>query len=121
MGPFIPALLERVLPILSSIKASANLLENTAVTIGRLALASPQQVSARLDGFVQIWSQTMTEVPKGPEQDSALRGMCLAISASPGGLQDNGRWLQEALSACTEPSRELREVSDCITPRTGPR
>ena len=103
-----------MLPILTSIKASANLLENTAITIGRLALASPQSIALRLDEVLRLWSQTMLHVTKGAEQDSALQGMCAAASLNPGSLQANGQYLAEALALCQDPSPELVELSRLV-------
>ena len=103
MKPFASDLLERLVPILSSNKASASLLENTIETIGHLALVSPQQVSDRL--------QTAIHTSTGQGQDAALRGMCLAIKSNPAALGNDGRWLLQALSGCSNPSKQLIEVS----------
>lgn len=109
--PFVPSMLDRMIPIMQSMKVSAHLLENTAVTIGRLALASPESVASRLDDLLPIWGQAMMHANAGSEQDSALRGMCIAVSKNPSVIAQHGRWLLEALKVCTDPSSELRELS----------
>lgn len=118
MDPFVETLLQRLLPILSSIKASPNLLENTAITMGRLALASPQKVAPHLGDIIRIWSQTMMHVSSGAEQDSALRGMCEAAKCNPVGVREGGQVLLEALARSTNPSDELRAVSSSVSRAT---
>jgi transportin-1 len=111
MQPVVNPLLERMLPILSSVKASPNLLENTAVSMGRLALAAPQEVAPNLGNIIRIWSQAMMHVSAGPEQDSALRGMCEAAKYNPAAIREGGEFLLQALAKSTHPSEELRAVS----------
>lgn len=111
MEPFVETLLQRLLPVLSSVKASPNLLENTAITIGRLALASPQKVAPHLGEIIRIWSQTMVHVSSGPEQDTALRGICEAAKYNPPALQEAGPFLLQALGRAQDPSDELRTLS----------
>lgn len=114
--PFVPSLLDKMLPIMPSVKASASLLENTAVTIGRLALAAPGAVAPRLGDILKLWSQTMMHVSQGEEQDSALRGICTALASNPGILQTEGKWFKEALGTCRNPSDALRQASAPVSP-----
>lgn len=111
MEPFVETLLQRLLPILSSVKASPNLLENTAVTMGRLALAAPRKVAPHLGEIIRIWSQTMAHVSSGPEQDAALRGMCEAAKYNPAAITEGGTFLLQALAKSENPSNELRTLS----------
>lgn len=111
MEPFVETLLQRLLPILSSVKASPNLLENTAITIGRLALASPQKVAPHLGEIIRIWSQTMVHVSAGSEQDAALRGICEAARYNPSAVKEGGPFLLQALGRSENPSDELRTLS----------
>lgn len=111
MEPFVETLLQRLLPILSSVKASPNLLENTAVTIGRLALAAPQTVAPHLGEIIRLWSQTMVHVSAGPEQDAALRGICEAAKYNPSAITEGGPFLLQALGRSENPSDELRTLS----------
>lgn len=114
IAPFVPAMVERLVPVLTSVKASGNLLENAAITIGRLALAAPEAIGQRLPDLLAIWSQTMIHASQGDEQDSALRGMCAAVQANPQAVQGNGHWVLQALSHCKEPSDELRRASEPV-------
>ena len=111
MEPFVETLLQRLLPILSSPKASPNLLENTAVTIGRLALAAPQTVAPHLGEIIRLWSQTMAHVSSGPEQDAALRGICEAAKYNPSAISEGGPFLLQALGRSENPSDDLRTLS----------
>lgn len=114
--PFVKTLLERMAPILSSLKASPNLLENTAITMGRLALAAPEQVAPHLGEIIRTWCQTMVHVSVGAEQDSALRGICKAASYNPAAIQQGGDFLMQALARSENPSEELRQLSSPVSP-----
>ena len=90
-------------------------MENTAITMGRLALASPQKVAPHIGDIVRIWSQAMMHVSAGAEQDSALRGMCEAAKYNPNGVLEGGEFLLRALAASQNPSDELRAVSSPVS------
>jgi hypothetical protein len=55
MEPYVTPLMERLVPVLLSTKSARSLTENSAVTIGRLALVCPAAVAPHLDVFVSAW------------------------------------------------------------------
>lgn len=107
MTEYIEALLSRLVPILRSTRVARSLTENSAVTIGRLALACPQLIAPHLDQFIKQWCQALAEIKDNDEKDSAFRGMCLAIEINPHGLTDGfGFWLN-AVGRWSRPSSDL--------------
>mgnify|MGYP002477564668 CR=1 FL=1 len=86
MEPFVNPLMERLVPILISSKAARSLTENSAVTIGRLAIVCPQLVAPHLQVFVQAWCQALADIKDNEEKDSAFRGICAAIQVNPNGI-----------------------------------
>lgn len=108
---YVPAILERILPVLGNIKASHNYTENAAICIGRLALASPQAIARHLGDIVPSWAQTVIHATQGYELDTALQGMCEAAKLNPQAARDNGKWLLEALKAQDRPSSSLQAAS----------
>ncbi len=79
-------LMERLVPILLSAKAARSLTENSAVTIGRLAIVCPQLVAPHLEVFVSAWCQALADIKDNDEKESAFRGICAAIQVNPGGI-----------------------------------
>lgn len=55
MEQYVTPLMERLVPVLLSAKAARSLTENSAVTIGRLALVCPSAVAPHLQVFVSAW------------------------------------------------------------------
>ncbi|KAH9809912.1 armadillo-type protein [Melampsora americana] len=107
MREYIEPLLTRLVPVLTSARVARSLTENSAVTIGRLALACPQLVAPHLDKFIRQWCQTLAEIKDNDEKDSAFRGMCLAIELNPNGLTESfGFWLN-AVGRWSRPSADL--------------
>lgn len=55
MEQWVQPLMERIVPVLLSAKAARSLTENSAVTIGRLAIVCPATVAPHLAVFVSSW------------------------------------------------------------------
>jgi hypothetical protein len=61
------------------------LLENVAITIGRLGLICPTMVAPHLENFVHPWLVSLTPVRDNDEKASAFSGLCEIIKANPQG------------------------------------
>ena len=85
--PFIPPLIQRLVPILLNSKSPKSLSENAAVTIGRIGLVAPAMVAPDLATFAQAWCTALWEIKDNDEKDSAFRGFCMMISANPAGIE----------------------------------
>lgn len=82
-------LIERLIPILiNNAKSPRSLVENAAVTIGRIALAAPNVVAPHLDIFAAQWCQALWEIKDNAEKDSAFKGFCSLIEVNPNGIQN---------------------------------
>lgn len=55
MKPWVQPLMEKIVPVLLNPKAARSLTENSAVTIGRLAIVCPEVVAPHLQVFVSAW------------------------------------------------------------------
>lgn len=95
---YIPALVERLIPILLNssqqgasgkvVRSPKSLIENAAVTLGRLALVQPAMVAPHLEVFAMSWCQALWEIKDNSEKDSAFRGFCAMIEINPQGIQN---------------------------------
>jgi len=73
----------------------SSLLENAAITIGRLGLVCPQQVSARLSEYCRAWFVLLAALRDNPEKEHAYHGMCSVVEANPAAvLPDMGGLLR---------------------------
>jgi len=87
LEPFVPSLIQHLVPILLNAKSPKSLSENAAVTIGRLGLVCPARIAPDLGTFAQAWCCALWEIKDNEEKDSAFRGFCMMISANPQGLE----------------------------------
>lgn len=55
MRPYIPVVLNQLIEIINRPNTPKTLLENTAITIGRLGLVCPQDVAPLLQRFIRQW------------------------------------------------------------------
>ena len=55
MSEYVGMLLEPLIEIINRPNTPKTLLENTAITIGRLGLVCPAQVSPYLQSFIRVW------------------------------------------------------------------
>ena len=52
---YVPLILEQLIEIINRPNTPKTVLENTAITIGRLGLVCPTQVAPYLNSFIQVW------------------------------------------------------------------
>ncbi|KAK4705916.1 transportin-1, partial [Phenoliferia sp. Uapishka_3] len=107
MEPWVQPLMERIVPVLLSTKAARSLTENSAVTIGRLAIVCPGVVAPHLQVFVSAWCTALTDIKDNEEKDSAFRGICAAIQINPNGISSSFGYFLNAIARWQRPSDQL--------------
>jgi HEAT repeat protein len=70
-------------------QSTSTVLENAAITIGRIGIRSPEFFGPHLPEFALSWSQHMMYLEENEEKETAFHGMCTIILSHPTGL-DNG-------------------------------
>ena len=68
MRPYIDTLLDYLIPIINKQELLPSLLENTAITIGRLGLVCPQQCAVRLEQYVGPWCVHLARIKEVRKQ-----------------------------------------------------
>ena len=86
------------------------LLENTAITIGRLGLVCPVEVAPFLPQFLPMWCQTLRTIRDNEEKDSAFRGICAMISVNPQGVLQHFMFFCDAVASWNTPRDDLKET-----------
>ena len=79
------------------------LLENTAITLGRMGLVCPQVVAPSMLQFVRPWCTALRNIRDNDEKDSAFRGMCQMISVNPGGVLPDFIFFCDAVASWVNP------------------
>jgi len=107
---YVSLLLEPLIEIINRPNTPKTLLENTAITIGRMGLVCPQQVSPYLQSFIRVWCSSLRSIRDNDEKDSAFRGICHLISMNPGGVVNDFVFLCDAIASWNNPKPDLKEM-----------
>lgn len=108
--PYIPLVLNQLIDIINRPNTPKTLLENTAITIGRLGYVCPHDVAPMLQQFVRQWCTSLRNIKDNEEKDSAFRGMCQMIQVNPAGVVQQFIFFCDAVASWITPKDDLKEV-----------
>ena len=110
MKPFSQLVLGQLIENINRPGTPKTLLENTAITIGRLGMVCPEQVAPYLPQFICMWCNTLRNIRDNEEKDSAFRGICAMISINPSGVLQHFMFLCDAIASWSHPKDDLRQM-----------
>ncbi|KAF6734998.1 Transportin-1 [Oryzias melastigma] len=110
MQPYVAMVLHQLVEIINRPNTPKTLLENTAITIGRLGYVCPQEVAPMLQQFIRPWCTSLRNIRDNEEKDSAFRGICTMISVNPGGVVQDFIFFCDAVASWVNPKEDLREM-----------
>jgi len=110
MSQYIGPILTPLTAIINRGNTPKTLLENTAITIGRMGLVCPQIVSPSLGQFVRPWCTSLRNIRDNDEKDSAFRGMCHMITVNPAGVVPDFLFFCDAVASWINPQPDLKEM-----------
>ncbi|KAJ8923719.1 hypothetical protein NQ315_010300 [Exocentrus adspersus] len=108
--PYISLVLNQLIDIINRPNTPKTLLENTAITIGRLGYVCPHDVAPMLHQFVRQWCISLRNIRDNEEKDSAFRGMCQMIQVNPAGVVSDFIFFCDAVASWITPKDDLKEV-----------
>ncbi|CAG9759260.1 unnamed protein product [Ceutorhynchus assimilis] len=108
--PFIPLVLNQLIEIINRQDTPKTLLENTAITIGRLGYVCPHDVAPMLQQFVRQWCMSLRNIRDNEEKDSAFRGMCEMIQVNPAGVITDFIFFCDAVASWITPKNDLKDI-----------
>lgn len=84
LKPYIPNLVNLLVPVLNCTDAQQTVLENAAICLGRLGLADgSNDINQRLPEFIYLWCTQMMYVIENQEKETAFLGMVRTLEAGP--------------------------------------
>ncbi|KAF7689320.1 hypothetical protein HF521_012673 [Silurus meridionalis] len=110
MQPYVALVLHHLVEIINRPNTPKTLLENTAITIGRLGYVCPQEVAPMLQQFIRPWCTSLRNIRDNEEKDSAFRGICVMIGVNPGGVVQDFIFFCDAVASWVNPKEDLREM-----------
>ncbi|XP_039258081.1 transportin-1-like [Styela clava] len=114
MKPYISLMLNPLVMIINRGGTPKTLLENTAITIGRLGFVCPEEVAPLLPQFAMPWCQALRNIRDNEEKDSAFRGFCSMISVNPNGILKDYIYFCDAIASWSQPKADLKEIFNNI-------
>eukprot|EP00761_Pharyngomonas_kirbyi_P013600 gb/GECH01013629.1/.p1 GENE.gb/GECH01013629.1/~~gb/GECH01013629.1/.p1 ORF type:complete len:894 (+),score=181.29 gb/GECH01013629.1/:1-2682(+) len=109
MKPFIPPILPRLVELMNSVQLNRNLLENTAITLGRLGWVCPAEVVPQLANFLPNWCLSLRRIRDIAEKEQAFKGLCAMIRLSPQSAIPSFAYVCDAIASWEEPEPALRQ------------
>jgi len=86
-----------------------SLLENTAITIGRLGLVCPDMVAPHLPTFSQNWCLALRGIRNETEKEHAYKGLCVLIRTNPNGVSNTFPFVCDAIASYDDAKLELKQ------------
>ncbi len=117
MNTYLPLVLTQLIENINRPGTPKTLLENTAITIGRLGLVCPDKVAPYLSSFISMWCNTLRNIRDNEEKDSAFRGVCAMITTNPSGVLQNFMYFCDAVASWSNPKEDLKQIFHevCLT------
>ena len=110
MKQYLPLVLLKLIENINLETTPKTLLENTAITIGRLGLVCPNEVAPYLNQFVRVWCLSLRNIHDNEEKDSAFKGVCMMISLNPQGVSQDFFLFCDAIGSWTTVKDDLKEM-----------
>ncbi|XP_026832301.1 transportin-2 [Drosophila erecta] len=107
---YIWVVISNLLQILNRQNIPKTLLENTAITIGRLGYACPGIVAPHLPEFARVWCTLLRHIQDNSEKYSSFMGMCHMIRVNPEGIMTDFIFFCDAVASWENPPQDLRQM-----------
>ncbi|KNC79102.1 transportin-1 [Sphaeroforma arctica JP610] len=112
--PSVPVILTHLVKIINREHTPKTLIENCAITLGRLGLVCPREVAPHLELFMLPWCQSMRNIHDNGEKDSAFRGVCHMIMLNPEGVDRTFLWFCDAVASWQNVEPDLDDMFKTI-------
>ncbi len=85
LQPVVAPLAERLVPVLAAPAGSMprSIIENSAITLGRIAWTCPEPLAGALEHFVWHWCHALRSIRDDLEKEHAFLGLCRLLRLNP--------------------------------------
>ncbi|KAJ8530306.1 hypothetical protein K7X08_037141 [Anisodus acutangulus] len=110
IAPVVLTVVSCLVPILQHAEGlNKSLIENSAITLGRLAWVCPELVSPHMEHFLQPWCFALSMIRDDIEKEDTFRGLCAMVKANPSGALNSLVFMCKAIASWHEiRSEDLR-------------
>lgn len=117
ISPVVIKVISYIVPILQNPEGlNKSLLENSAITLGRLGWVCPELVAPHMEHFMQSWCSALCMIRDDFEKEDAFRGLCAMVRTNPNGAVNSLAYMCRAIASWHEiRSKDLiNEVSQVL-------
>lgn len=107
---YVPMILGHLLSNINQQNIPRTLLDNTAISIGRLSYACPDDIAPALKDFIKPWCVSVRTIRDNEAKDSAFRGICELIKKNPNGVVNDFYHFCDAIACWDEPKPDLKQL-----------
>ncbi|KAJ7967125.1 transportin 1 [Quillaja saponaria] len=104
ISPVVMKVISCLVPILQHAEQGVgkSLVENSAITLGRLAWVCPELVSPHMEHFMQSWCIALSLIRDDIEKEDAFRGLCATGKINPSGALSSLVYMCNAIASWQE-------------------
>ncbi|XP_043812783.1 transportin-1 isoform X3 [Manihot esculenta] len=100
VSPVLMTVISCLVPILHHAEGlNRSLVENSAITLGRLAWVCPELVSPHMEHFMQPWCAALSMIRDDVEKEDAFRGLCAIVRLNPSGALNSLVYMCRAIAS----------------------
>ncbi|OIT30302.1 PREDICTED: transportin-1-like [Nicotiana attenuata] len=115
ISPVVLSVVSCLVPILQHAEGlNKSLIENSAITLGRLAWVCPEFVSPHMEHFMQAWCFALSMIRDDIEKEDAFRGLCAMVKANPSGAMNSLLFMCKAIASWHEIRSEDLHKEICL-------
>nr|CAB3486281.1 unnamed protein product [Digitaria exilis] len=101
--PVVISVVSCLVPILKSPEGlNKSLIENSAITLGRLSWVCPDIMAPHMDHFMQAWCSALCMIRDDFEKEDAFHGLCAMVAANPSGAVGSLAYICQACASWTD-------------------
>lgn len=110
MRPYAHLFINQLIKNINQPQIPRTLLDNTAVSLGRLSLVCPDELAPHLKEFITPWCSSVKTIRDNSAKDSAFRGICELIKKDSTGIVGDFLNFCEAIACWDEPQPDLKRL-----------
>uniref|UniRef100_A0A0N4U2Z0 Transportin-1 n=1 Tax=Dracunculus medinensis TaxID=318479 RepID=A0A0N4U2Z0_DRAME len=114
MKKYVESIIPNLIFVISREKIPKTLMENTAITIGRMGITCYIEIAPYMSYFLRPWCLALRNVRDNPEKESAFRGLCYMVNVNPAGVIEDFIFFCDAIASWNNPSSELKNMFEEI-------
>ncbi|KAL9645352.1 hypothetical protein ABK040_002551 [Willaertia magna] len=114
MSPYANDILKKIIPILNNTNSHQSLMENAAVTFGRIGLVCPDITAPYLSNVCENWCMALTKISNDTEREHAFGGLCALIRKNPQAVLSGFGYVVDAICSYDNPPMELKKEFETL-------